>query len=147
MSLPPFFLEGWGVYSMRLGREEKLYVGEGEEEGEGEKEVERWLKELYLLEGEMIAAMRVVGDIGRNYMGWKREKVEELFRRWSLGGEREKEVERIELYPTFGVVGGVGSDLIGSEREKWCKRGKGSCDLVGFHEFLMEEGEGVVSFF
>ena len=144
LSAPPTLSEGWSLYSVRLGGEKKLFVGEEGLEGGEEAD---FLSSLLLLDADMVGSIRMVSDIGVHHLGWEKSRVVEMFSRWSLLDrlDIEKEVEMIGLHPAHGVARGVGDHLLRMAREEWCNEESPHCDLTGFHSDVM--GEGATIFF
>jgi uncharacterized protein (DUF885 family) len=137
LDLPPFrryglsfaaFVEGWALYSERLGIEMGLY-------DTPEKEMGR-------LSYEMWRACRLVVDPGIHAKGWTREQaIEYMLAQTALSrGNIEAEVNRYISWPGQATAYKVGELRIREVRERAEKRLGARFDLRGFHDAVLESG-------
>ena len=134
--LPPFrqqggntaFVEGWALYSERLGEEVGFY------------------KDPYSLYGhyqdEMLRAIRLVVDTGLHYKHWTREQVVQFFHDHSAIDEVEvqSETDRYIVWPGQALGYKIGQLKILALREK-AKQALGDrFDIRGFHDEILGAG-------
>ena len=122
------YVEGWGLYAERLGREMGFYQDPYSEFGH--------------LSLELWRAVRLVTDTGLHAKRWSRERAIEYFRDNSLLSERDivKEVERYINNPGQATSYKVGQLRILTLREK-ARAALGSrFDIRAFHEVVLANG-------
>ncbi|HEV8239129.1 MAG TPA: DUF885 family protein [Thermoanaerobaculia bacterium] len=135
-TLPPFrqqggntaFVEGWALYSERLGRE----VG--------------FFQDPYSLYGhlqdEMLRAIRLVVDTGLHYKHWTREQVVQFFHDHSAIDEVEvqSETDRYIVWPGQALGYKIGQLKILELRDR-AKQALGDhFDIRGFHDEVLGAG-------
>ncbi|HEX8669479.1 MAG TPA: DUF885 domain-containing protein [Allosphingosinicella sp.] len=122
------YVEGWGLYAERLGREMGFYQDPYSEFGH--------------LSLELWRAVRLVTDTGLHAKRWTREQAIKYFQDNSLLSERDivKEVERYINNPGQATSYKVGQLKILELREK-ARAALGSrFDIRGFHAAVLENG-------
>ena len=122
------YIEGWGLYAERLGREMGFYQDPYSEFGH--------------LSLELWRAVRLVTDTGLHAKRWTREQAIRYFQDNSLLSERDivKEVERYINNPGQATSYKVGQLKILELREK-ARRALGpKFDIKGFHAAVLENG-------
>jgi uncharacterized protein (DUF885 family) len=122
------YIEGWGLYAERLGREMGFYQDPYSEFGH--------------LSLELWRAVRLVTDTGLHARRWSREQAIRYFQDNSLLSERDivKEVERYINNPGQATSYKVGQLKILELRDK-ARRALGDrFDIKGFHAALLENG-------
>jgi len=135
-TLPPFrqqggntaFVEGWALYSERLGREVGFY------------------KDPYSLYGhlqdEMLRAIRLVVDTGLHYKHWTREQVVQFFHDHSAIDEVEvqSETDRYIVWPGQALGYKIGQLKILELRDR-AKQALGDrFDIRAFHDEVLGAG-------
>ena len=135
-TLPPFrqqggntaFVEGWALYSERLGREVGFY------------------KDPYSLYGhlqdEMLRAIRLVVDTGLHYKHWTREQVVQFFHDHSAIDEVEvqSETDRYIVWPGQALGYKIGQLKILELRDR-AKQALGDrFDIHAFHDEVLGAG-------
>jgi uncharacterized protein (DUF885 family) len=135
-SLPPFrqnggytaFVEGWALYSERLGKEVGFYTNPYNDYGR--------------LQDEMLRAVRLVVDTGLHYKHWSRDQVVQFFHDHSATDEVEvqSETNRYISWPSQALAYKVGQLKILELRER-AKQALGArFDLRGFHDEVLGAG-------
>ncbi|MGZ8997312.1 MAG: DUF885 domain-containing protein [Allosphingosinicella sp.] len=122
------YIEGWGLYAERLGREMGFYQDPYSEFGH--------------LSLELWRAVRLVTDTGLHSKRWSREQAIRYFQDNSLLSERDivKEVERYINNPGQATSYKVGQLKILELRDK-ARRALGDrFDIRGFHAAVLENG-------
>ena len=122
------FVEGWGLYSERLGVEIGLYQDPYSKFGQ--------------LTYEMWRAIRLVLDTGMHSLGWTREQAIDFFK--ANAGKTEHdivvEVDRYIVWPGQALAYKIGELKIRELREKAEKALGGDFDLRAFHDAVLEKG-------
>ncbi len=135
-SLPPFrqqggytaYVEGWALYSERLGKEVGFYQDPYSDYGR--------------LQDEMLRAIRLVVDTGFHYKKWSRDQVVKFFHDHSAIDEVEvqSETDRYIVWPAQALGYKIGQLRILELRES-AKKALGSrFDIRGFHDEVLNGG-------
>lgn len=134
--LPPFrqqanytaYIEGWALYSERLGKELGFYQNPYNDYGR--------------LEDEMLRAIRLVVDTGIHYKKWTREQVVQFFRNHSSTNEAtiQSETDRYIAWPGQALGYKIGQLTILRLREKAQAELAGKFDLRAFHDEVLGAG-------
>lgn len=122
------YIEGWGLYAERLGREMGFYQDPYSEFGH--------------LSLELWRAVRLVTDTGLHAKRWTREQAIRYFQDNSLLSERDivKEVERYINNPGQATSYKVGQLKILELRDKARRELGDRFDIKGFHAAVLENG-------
>jgi uncharacterized protein (DUF885 family) len=134
--LPPFrqhgiitaFVEGWALYSERLGKEVGFYQDPYSDYGR--------------LQDEMLRAIRLVVDTGLHNKRWTRDQVVQYFRDHSVLDEVEiqSETDRYIVWPGQALAYKIGQMKIVELRER-AKRELGArFDIRAFHDQVLGAG-------
>jgi uncharacterized protein (DUF885 family) len=134
--LPPFrqnggytaFVEGWALYSERLGKEVGFYREPYSDYGR--------------LQDEMLRAIRLVVDTGFHAKHWSRDQVVQFFHDHSTIDEVEvqSETDRYMVWPGQAVAYKIGQLKILELRERAKKELGTKFDLRGFHDQVLGAG-------
>jgi uncharacterized protein (DUF885 family) len=134
--LPPFrqqggetaFIEGWALYSERLGKEVGFYEDPYSDYGR--------------LNDEMLRAIRLVVDTGLHSKRWTREQVVQYFRDHSAIDEVEiqSETDRYIVWPGQALAYKIGQLKILELRERAQKALGAKFDIRAFHDELLGAG-------
>jgi uncharacterized protein (DUF885 family) len=134
--LPPFrqqggetaFVEGWALYSERLGKEVGFYQDPYSDYGR--------------LNDEMLRAIRLVVDTGLHSKRWTREQVVDYFRAHSAIDEVEiqSETDRYIVWPGQALAYKIGQLKILELRERAQKALGPKFDIRAFHDELLGAG-------
>ncbi len=135
-TLPPFrqqlgftaYVEGWALYSERLGKEVGFYQDPYSDYGR--------------LQDEMLRAIRLVVDTGFHYKRWSREQVVQFFRDHSAVDEPDiqNETDRYIVWPGQALAYKVGQLKILELRER-AQRALGErFDVRAFHDEVLASG-------
>jgi uncharacterized protein (DUF885 family) len=134
--LPPFrqqggetaFVEGWALYSERLGKEVGFYEDPYSNYGR--------------LNDEMLRAIRLVVDTGLHSKKWTREQVVQYFRDHSAIDEVEiqSETDRYIVWPGQALAYKIGQLKIVELRERAQKALGPKFDIRAFHDELLGAG-------
>jgi uncharacterized protein (DUF885 family) len=134
--LPPFrqhafwgaYIEGWALYSERLGKEAGLYQDPYQEYGR--------------LESEMWRAIRLVVDTGLHYKHWTRDQVVQYFHDHSAIDEVsvQSETNRYISWPGQALSYKMGQLQILDLRAKAQKELGASFDIREFHDQIIDSG-------
>jgi uncharacterized protein (DUF885 family) len=134
--LPPFrqqggytaFIEGWALYSERLGKEVGFYQDPYNDYGR--------------LNDEMLRAIRLVVDTGLHHKKWTREQVVQYFRDHSAIDEVEiqSETDRYIVWPGQALAYKMGALKILELRERAQKELGARFDIRGFHDEVLGAG-------
>jgi uncharacterized protein (DUF885 family) len=134
--LPPFrqqggytaFIEGWALYSERLGKEVGYYEDSYSDYGR--------------LNDEMLRAIRLVVDTGLHHKKWTREQVVQFFRDHSAIDEVEiqSETDRYIVWPGQALAYKLGQLEILALRERAQKELGTKFDIRGFHDEVLGAG-------
>jgi uncharacterized protein (DUF885 family) len=120
------FIEGWGLYSERLGDEMGLYLDEHERLG--------------MLDMQAFRACRLVADTGIHALGWNRERaVRQMMESGVPHLEASTEVDRYIALPGQALSYMVGQLEIRGWRSE-AERATGTFDIREFHDRLLELG-------
>ena len=122
------YIEGWGLYSERLGKEMGYYVDP--------------ISDFGRLSLEAWRAVRLITDSGMHAMKWSREKAIDFFRENSMLSERDivKEIERYLCNPGQATSYMVGQQKILMLRDK-AKAALGTrFDIRSFHDAVLKDG-------
>ena len=122
------YIEGWGLYAERLGREMGFYQDPYSEFGH--------------LSLELWRAVRLVTDTGMHAKRWSREKAIKYFQDNSLLSERDivKEVERYINNPGQATSYKIGQLKILELRQRAQKALGDKFDIRDFHAAVLENG-------
>jgi uncharacterized protein (DUF885 family) len=134
--LPPFrkngdytaFIEGWALYSERLGKEVGFYQDPYSDYGR--------------LDNEMWRAIRLVMDTGVHEKHWSREQMVDLFHRYTAMDEPnvQSEVDRYIAWPGQALAYKLGQLEILRLREQARQRLGDRFDLRAFHDQVIGKG-------
>jgi uncharacterized protein (DUF885 family) len=134
--LPPFrqqggygaFVEGWALYSERLGKEVGFYKNPYTDYGR--------------LQDEMLRAIRLVVDTGLHYKKWNREQVVQFFHDHSGLDEVEiqSETDRYIVWPAQALSYKVGQLKILELRERAKTKLGDKFDVRQFHDQVLGAG-------
>lgn len=134
--LPPFrqhafwgaYIEGWALYSERLGKEAGFYQDPYQEYGR--------------LESEMWRAIRLVVDTGLHYKHWTRDQVVQYFHDHSAIDEVsvQSETNRYISWPGQALSYKMGQLQILDLRAKAQKELGASFDIREFHDQIIDSG-------
>ncbi|HYC92933.1 MAG TPA: DUF885 domain-containing protein [Thermoanaerobaculia bacterium] len=134
--LPPFrqqggdtaFVEGWALYSERLGKEVGFYQDPYSDYGR--------------LNDEQLRAIRLVVDTGLHARRWTREQVVQYFREHSAIDEVEiqSETDRYIVWPGQALAYKIGQLKILELRERAQKALGPKFDIRAFHDELLGAG-------
>lgn len=134
--LPPFrqqggytaFVEGWALYSERLGKEVGFYQDPYSDYGR--------------LQDEMLRAIRLVVDTGFHYKKWTRDQVVQFFRDHSAVDEVDiqSETDRYIVWPGQALAYKIGQLDILELREKAKKELGKRFDVRNFHDQILGAG-------
>ena len=134
--LPPFrqqggytaFVEGWALYSERLGKEVGYYQDPYSDYGR--------------LNDEMLRAIRLVVDTGLHYKKWSRDQVVQFFRDHSAIDEVEiqSETDRYIVWPGQALAYKIGQLKILELRERAQKELGPKFDIRAFHDEVLGAG-------
>jgi uncharacterized protein (DUF885 family) len=135
-TLPPFrqnggdtaFVEGWALYSERLGKEIGFYTNPYNDYGR--------------LQDEMLRAIRLVVDTGLHAKRWSREQVVQFFHDHSGIDEVEvqSETDRYIVWPGQALAYKIGQLKILELRERAHRQLGGRFDLRAFHDEVLGAG-------
>lgn len=122
------YVEGWALYSEKLGEEMGIYRNAYEQFGR--------------LSLEMWRACRLVIDTGMHVMGWTRDQAVACLRENSAlpPGEIEYEVNRYISWPGQALGYKVGERMLVAYREAAEQRLGADFDLRAFHDFILAQG-------
>lgn len=134
--LPPFrqqggetsFIEGWALYSERLGKEVGFYQDPYSDYGR--------------LNDEMLRAIRLVVDTGLHSKKWTREQVVQFFHDHSAIDEVEiqSETDRYIVWPGQALAYKIGQLKILELRERAQKELGDKFDIRAFHDEVLGAG-------
>jgi uncharacterized protein (DUF885 family) len=135
-SLPPFrqnagydaYVEGWALYSERLGKEVGFYTDPYNDYGR--------------LEDEMLRAIRLVVDTGFHYKHWTRDQVVQFFHDHSAADEVEvqSETDRYIVWPGQALAYKIGQLKILELRDRARQKLGARFDIRGFHDEVLSGG-------
>jgi len=134
--LPPFrqqefygaYIEGWGLYSERLGKEMGFYQDPYSDYGR--------------LQDEMLRAIRLVVDTGFHCKHWTREQVVDFFHAHSAIDEPDvqAQTDRYIAVPAQALSYKIGQLKILELRERARKQLGDKFDLRAFHDHVLDAG-------
>ena len=135
-ALPPFrqqgnytaFIEGWALYSERLGKEVGFYTNPYNDYGR--------------LDDEMLRAIRLVVDTGIHDKHWTREQVVQFFRDHSSSADAgiQSETDRYIAWPAQALAYKVGQLTILRLREQAKQQLGDRFDIRAFHDEVLGAG-------
>jgi uncharacterized protein (DUF885 family) len=135
-TLPPFrqnggytaFIEGWALYSERLGKEVGFYTNPYNDYGR--------------LQDEMLRAVRLVVDTGLHYKRWSRDQVVQFFHDHSATDEVEvqSETDRYIVAPGQALAYKIGQLKITELREKARRELGAKFDIRAYHDEVLGAG-------
>jgi len=135
-TLPPFrqqggytsFVEGWALYSERLGKEVGFYQDPYNDYGR--------------LQDEMLRAIRLVVDTGFHYKHWSRDQVVQFFHDHSAIDEVDvqSETDRYIVWPGQALAYKIGQLKILELRERAKKELGAKFDIRKFHDEVLGAG-------
>jgi uncharacterized protein (DUF885 family) len=135
-TLPPFrqqagytaYVEGWALYSERLGKEIGFYQNPDSDYGR--------------LQDEMLRAIRLVVDTGFHYKHWTRQQVVDYFHEHSNIDEPtvQSETDRYIAWPAQALVYKVGQLTILKLREQAQQQLGSKFDIREFHDEVLGAG-------
>jgi uncharacterized protein (DUF885 family) len=134
--LPPFrqqggygaFVEGWALYSERLGKEVGFYKDPYNDYGR--------------LQDEMLRAIRLVVDTGLHYKKWNRDQVVQFFHDHSAIDEVEvqSETDRYIVWPSQALAYKVGQLKILELRDRAKQKLGARFNIREFHDMILGAG-------
>jgi len=135
-TLPPFrqhayytaFIEGWALYSERLGKEVGFFTDPYNDYGR--------------LQDDLLRAIRLVVDTGIHYKHWSREQVVDYFHNNSAIDEPsvQSETDRYIAWPAQALGYKIGQLKFIELREQAKKAQGDKFDLKGFHDQVVDAG-------
>lgn len=122
------FVEGWALYSERLGKDLGLYHDPYSDYGR--------------LEGDQLRAIRLVVDTGVHSMHWTRQQMVDFFHEHSSQSETEvqEETDRYIAWPSQALAYKVGQLKILELRDHAKKELGGKFDIKAFHDQVIDAG-------
>jgi uncharacterized protein (DUF885 family) len=135
-SLPPFrqqagytaYVEGWALYSERLGKEVGFYQNPYSDYGR--------------LQDEMLRAIRLVVDSGVHYKHWTRQQVVDYFHAHSAQDEPDiqSETDRYIAWPAQALAYKIGQLKITELRERAKQELGDKFDIRAYHDEVLGAG-------
>jgi uncharacterized protein (DUF885 family) len=135
-ALPPFrqhgywgaYIEGWALYSERLGKEVGFYQDPYNDYGR--------------LQDEMLRAIRLVVDTGLHYKHWTRDQVVQYFHDHSSEDEPnvQSETNRYISWPGQALSYKMGQLQILALRDRAQKELGSRFDIKEFHDEILDSG-------
>jgi len=122
------YVEGWALYSERLGDEMGLYRDD--------------LSRLGMLSDQALRAARLVVDTGLHAKGWTREKAIEFMKSNTPMSQEEieAEVDRYTVWPGQALAYKVGQLEIAALRDEVKARTGRRFDIKAFHDAVLRHG-------
>jgi uncharacterized protein (DUF885 family) len=134
--LPPFrqhasytaYIEGWGLYAERLGKDVGFYQDPNDD-------FER-------LASELLRSSRLVEDTGVHYKRWTRDQMVQFFQENSLetGDDLQAEVDRYISYPAQALSYKIGQLKILELRKRAQDQLGDKFDIRAFHDEILSGG-------
>jgi uncharacterized protein (DUF885 family) len=123
------YVEGWGLYAERLGKEVGFYQDPVSDYGR--------------LSSELFRAVRLVVDTGIHSKGWTREQVVEFMRKSGAVDEPtiQSETDRYISWPAQALSYKLGELKISELRERAQKELGAKFDIRKFHDEILDGGE------
>ncbi|MBV9609414.1 MAG: DUF885 domain-containing protein, partial [Acidobacteria bacterium] len=135
-TLPPFrqnayytaYIEGWGLYSERLGKDVGFFTDPYNDFGR--------------LQADLLRAIRLVVDTGIHYKHWTRQQVVDYFHQNSAIDEPEvqSETDRYISWPAQALGYKIGQLKLIELRERAKKALGDKFDIRGFHDEVLDGG-------
>jgi len=135
-TLPPFrqnggytaYVEGWALYTERLGKDVGFYSNPYSDYGR--------------LQDEMLRAIRLVVDTGFHYKRWTRDQVVQFFHEHSAADEVEvqSETDRYIVWPGQALAYKIGQLKILELRERARRQLGPKFDIRAFHDEVLGAG-------
>ena len=122
------YVEGWGLYAERLGKDIGLYQDRYSDYGR--------------LEGDILRAVRLVVDTGVHSKHWTREQMVDFFHAHSATSETElqSEVDRYIAWPSQALAYKVGQLKILELRDRAKAALGDKFDIRAFHDQVLDSG-------
>lgn len=122
------YIEGWALYSEKLGKEVGLYQDPYSDFGR--------------LAMELFRAARLVVDTGIHYKKWKRDQALAYFNENTPNppGDNQKEIDRYIVWPGQATGYKIGMNKIIELREKASKELADKFDIREFHDVILTSG-------
>lgn len=122
------FVEGWALYSERVGKEIGFYQDPYSDYGR--------------LENEMWRAVRLVVDTGVHYRRWSRQQMVDFFHRYTAMDEPnvQTEIDRYIAWPGQALAYKLGQMEILKLREEAHQKLGNKFDLPAFHDAVVGSG-------
>jgi len=122
------YVEGWGLYAERLGKDLGLYQDPYSDYGR--------------LEGDNLRAIRLVVDTGVHSQHWSRQQMVDFFHEHSSTAEPEvqSEVDRYISWPSQALAYKIGQLKILELRERAKKALGDKFDIRAFHDQVLDSG-------
>ncbi len=122
------YIEGWALYSEKLGKEVGLYQDPYSDFGR--------------LAMELFRAARLVVDTGIHYKKWKRDQALAYFNENTPNppGDNRKEIDRYVIWPGQATGYKIGMNKIIDLREKASKELGDKFDIREFHDVVLTSG-------
>ncbi|HEY2466804.1 MAG TPA: DUF885 domain-containing protein [Terracidiphilus sp.] len=122
------FIEGWGLYSERLGKDVGLYQDPYSDYGR--------------LEGDIWRAIRLVVDTGVHSQHWTRQQMVDYFHEHSATDETDvqTEVDRYIAWPSQALAYKIGQLKILELRDRAKKELGDKFDIRAFHDQVIDSG-------
>ena len=122
------YVEGWGLYAERLGKEVGLYQDPYSDYGR--------------LAGEILRAVRLVVDTGVHYKHWTRQQMVDYFHEHSSEDEPDvqAETDRYIVWPAQALGYKLGELEILKLRSEAQKELGSKYDIRAFHDEILDGG-------
>jgi uncharacterized protein (DUF885 family) len=128
------FVEGWALYSERLGDEMKLYSSD--------------LDRIGMLSEQTFRASRLVVDTGIHTMGWTRQQAIDYMMAHSAEAADDiaAEVDRYIIWPGQATAYTLGMLEIRDARDEAKQEMGAKFDIKAFHDRVLEDGAVPITF-